>query len=129
MRLKIEYESSTCYFTVDRLLATGVDRFDPKLNRDHLQQCLLKLLTLYTNQAGDFPPSMAEFESYYLLTNLGKQINYLATLMHFRDKSLASQVHIKMWMCSGHTKSITDVYMILLFLRILGAHHTCLGTQ
>ena len=59
-------------FTVDRLLAAGVDRFDPKLNRDHLQQCLLKLLTLYTNQAGDLPPSMAEFESYYLLTNLGK---------------------------------------------------------
>lgn len=67
---------------VDRLLAAGVDRFDPKLNRDHLQQCLLKLLKLYANQVGDLPPNMAEFESYYLLTNLGKLLNFSATLLH-----------------------------------------------
>lgn len=56
---------------VDRLSNTDLDKFDPKLNRDHLQQCLLKLLKLYTTHTGDMPPSRAEFESYYLLTNLG----------------------------------------------------------
>ena len=57
---------------LDRLSKADLDKFDPKLNRDHLQQCLLKLLKLYTIQTGDLPPGRAEFESYYLLTNLGK---------------------------------------------------------
>lgn len=56
---------------VDRLLNADLDKFDPKLNRDHLQQCLLKLLKLYTAHTGDISLSRAEFESYYLLTNLG----------------------------------------------------------
>ena len=41
-----------------------MDKFDAKLNRDHLQQCLTKLLR---NENVD-----AEFVAYYLLANLGK---------------------------------------------------------
>ncbi len=42
-----------------------MDKFDPKLNRDHLQQCLVKLV-----RQGIV--SYPEFEAYHLLVNLGK---------------------------------------------------------
>lgn len=55
-----------------RLSTAPLDQFDPKLNRDHLQQCLLKLLRTHrlsgTSSSSD---SLTEFEAHYLLTNLG----------------------------------------------------------
>jgi SAC3 domain-containing protein 1 len=61
-----------------RLAGERRERFDPKLNSDQLQQCLSKLLRLFSDQ----PPAAAlastvpvgewaEAVSYYLLTNLG----------------------------------------------------------
>ena len=65
-----------CFFS--RLAGERRERFDPKLNSDQLQQCLSKLLRLFSDQ----PPAAAlastvpvgewaEAVSYYLLTNLG----------------------------------------------------------
>ena len=68
------------WWTVHRLAEESVERFDPKLNADQLQQCLSKLLRLHggschdTSSAAtrcDTTAEWAEFESYYLLTNLG----------------------------------------------------------
>lgn len=63
-----------------------MERFDPKLNADQLQQCLTKLLRLHSNRqwsaSGTSTNSAiewAEAESYYLLTNLGTSMPTLQT--------------------------------------------------
>ena len=58
-----------------RLADVPVERFDPKLNRDQIQHCLSRALRLY-NEHSDTAGCViwgrwAEFEAYFLLTNLG----------------------------------------------------------
>jgi len=50
-----------------RLWSCSLDKFDPKLNADNLQQCLLKLV-----RGGSH--SYPEYEAYYLLVNLGEEL-------------------------------------------------------
>jgi len=57
---------------IHRLADTPLERFDPKLNRDQIQQCLSKLLRLYSEAEHTAAARWAEFESYFLLTNLGR---------------------------------------------------------
>lgn len=57
---------------VHRLADAPLERFDPKLNRDQIQQCLSKLLRLYSEAEHTATARWAEFESYFLLTNLGR---------------------------------------------------------
>ena len=52
-----------------------MEKFDPKLNGDQLQQCLLKLLKMDTTVEPTLDlelPFLEEFESYFLLANLGQ---------------------------------------------------------
>lgn len=50
-----------------------MEKFDPKLNRDQLQQCLLKLVKMdaVIVPTLDLEIPLEEFESYFLLANLG----------------------------------------------------------
>ena len=58
-----------------RLAEVSVERFDPKLNRDQIQHCLSRVLRLYNEHSdtvrGVAGGKWAEFEAYFLLTNLG----------------------------------------------------------
>ena len=64
-----------------RLAGESIEKFDPKMNADQLQQCISKLLRLFHQSHCHPRPSedsstasaseWAEAESYYLLTNLG----------------------------------------------------------
>ena len=47
-----------------------MNHFDPKLNLDNLQQCLVKVVRMDHSSISS-TEEMAEFESYYILTNLG----------------------------------------------------------
>ena len=63
-----------------------MDKFDPKLNMNHLQQCMAKLLRSDPQPAPIHPPRAPpppppphtqddihpEYEAYYLLMNLGQ---------------------------------------------------------
>ncbi len=53
-----------------------MDKFDPKLNRDHLQQCLVKLV-----RQGIV--SYPEFEAYHLLVNLGECVRVAMILIQY----------------------------------------------
>lgn len=44
--------------------------FDPKLNADNLQQCLVKVLKLEDSSTSSV--AREEFEAYYVLSNLGE---------------------------------------------------------
>lgn len=50
-----------------RLWDCPLNKFDPKLNLDNLQQCLVKVVRMNLSSV----ELMAEFEAYYILTNLG----------------------------------------------------------
>lgn len=58
-----------------RLVEEPIDRFDPKICRQHLQECLKKVLTCYDNldesQNRVEMPNRETIEALYLLFNLG----------------------------------------------------------
>jgi hypothetical protein len=58
-----------------RLWGHPLNKFDPKLNLDSLQQCLVKLLRMDQASLGLKLEEMAELESYYVLANLGKALH------------------------------------------------------
>lgn len=58
-----------------RLVEEPIDRFDPKICRQHLQECLKKVLTCYDNvnetESQTDLPNRKIIEALYLLFNLG----------------------------------------------------------
>lgn len=61
-----------------RLTEMTIEKFDPKICRQHLQECLKKTLTCYDNINGDNKNATVEqmerratIESIYLVFNLG----------------------------------------------------------
>ena len=52
----------------NRLWECPLRSFDPKLNTDNLQQCLIKVIKSDVSSS----TSREEFEAYHILTNLGK---------------------------------------------------------
>ena len=54
-----------------RLCESSFDVFDPKLNNDHIHECLKRLLILYENEEHGSCCNRVEFETYCLLCNLG----------------------------------------------------------
>ncbi|XP_071139710.1 SAC3 domain-containing protein 1-like [Mytilus edulis] len=65
-----------------RLCTEPIARFDPKINNQHTQECLKRLLYVYSVVPGNHD-NRQEFESVYLLYNLGQT----DALMHFYDLS------------------------------------------
>ncbi|CAG2217662.1 SAC3D1 [Mytilus edulis] len=65
-----------------RLCREPIARFDPKINNQHTQECLKRLLYVYSVVPGNHD-NRQEFESVYLLYNLGQT----DALMHFYDLS------------------------------------------
>lgn len=59
-----------------------MDIFDPKINNQHTQECIKRLLSLYQKVDGRHS-HREEFESLYLLFNLGQT----EALMHYFDLS------------------------------------------
>ena len=56
-------------------------KFDPKLNSDHLQHCLSKVIWAEEGEreegvVSSSSSSAAEFEAYFLLSNVGKGYHY-----------------------------------------------------
>lgn len=72
-------------FSGFHLCETSIEHFDSRINDNHIQECLKRLLVLYV----DYPqsPSRAELEAYYLLYNLGSH--------EAMDHSLRLPEHIK----------------------------------
>ena len=54
-----------------KLCLASVNVFDSKLNSDHTQECLKRLLSFYDELGECFSENRAEFEAYYLLYNAG----------------------------------------------------------
>ncbi|RDD39795.1 Germinal-center associated nuclear protein [Trichoplax sp. H2] len=57
-------------YSESRMADTSTEEFDPVLNRDQLVDTMYKLFELYAREATDCS-NRAEFESYYILYNLG----------------------------------------------------------
>lgn len=68
-----------------RLCETSIEHFDSRMNDNHLQECLKRLLVLYVDHPQS--PNRAEFEAYYSLHNLGSH--------EAMDHSLRLPDHIK----------------------------------
>ncbi|XP_078372819.1 germinal-center associated nuclear protein-like [Oculina patagonica] len=71
----VEIFEKACRFHIlsgYKLCESPIDVFDPKINNDHISECLKRLLCFYD---AEFPSAYrdtrAEFEAYYLLHNLG----------------------------------------------------------
>ena len=47
-----------------------INKFDPKINSTHTQECLKRLLCMYDEQKDRAPVNLAEFVCLYLLFNL-----------------------------------------------------------
>lgn len=55
-----------------RLCESPLDAFDPKINNDHTNECLKRLLCFYDEEdSSAYQGTRPEFEAYYLLHNLG----------------------------------------------------------
>ncbi|XP_062600833.1 SAC3 domain-containing protein 1-like [Saccostrea cucullata] len=67
----LEYIVRFYIYSGYRLCEEKFDRFDPKINDQHTQECLKQLLSLYTT-CHFCPENRAEFESLYLIFNLGQ---------------------------------------------------------
>ena len=63
-----------------RLCTEPMGRYDPKINYQHTQECLKRLIYLYS-VFPDHHDNRQEFESVYLLYNLGQS----DALMHYYD--------------------------------------------
>ncbi|KAL5463240.1 hypothetical protein EMCRGX_G032120 [Ephydatia muelleri] len=79
-----------------KLYCCSLDTFDPKLNMVQLQQCLVKLLRCPTVRED----SLEEFQSYYLLINLGSTeavseiVNQIPNWQHSLPLKLAVSVSV-----------------------------------
>ncbi|VDI40751.1 SAC3 domain-containing protein 1 [Mytilus galloprovincialis] len=101
-----------------RLCTEPIARFDPKINNQHTQECLKRLLYVYSVEPGNHD-NRQEFESVYLLYNLGQT----DALMHFYDLSKDLRTSSLISLC--YRTSIE--YMIgnnVRCLRLLD-HHLC----
>ena len=72
----VEIFEKACRFHIlsgYKLSESPLDVFDPKINNDHTTECLKRLLCFYETEAGPsaYKDTRSEFESYYLLHNLG----------------------------------------------------------
>lgn len=71
----VEIFEKTCRFHIlsgYKLSESPLDVFDPKINNDHTMECLKRLLCFYeTEGPSAYKDTRSEFESYYLLNNLG----------------------------------------------------------
>ena len=65
-----------------RLCTESVASFDMKINYDHTQECLKRLLVLYDDQQDVQHQCRSEFESLYLLYNLGKYLQQSFSVIH-----------------------------------------------
>lgn len=65
-----------------RLCDTTMEIFDPKINNQHTQECIKRLLSLYPKVNGHHS-HQEEFESLYMMFNLGQT----EALMHYFDLS------------------------------------------
>lgn len=73
-KIAVEIFEKTCRFHIlsgYKLCETPIDVFDSKINNDHTSECLKRLLGLYDEEIVSACNSRPEFESYYLLYNLG----------------------------------------------------------
>ena len=74
-KLVMEIFERICRFHIlsaYRLCESPLDAFDPKINNDHTNECLKRLLCFYDEEdPSAYRDTRAEFEAYYLLHNLG----------------------------------------------------------
>ncbi|XP_031554410.1 germinal-center associated nuclear protein-like [Actinia tenebrosa] len=84
------------------LCETSIEHFDPRINDNHIQECLKRLLVLYKDL---HPHSLnrAEFEAYYLLHNLGSH--------EAMEHSLRLPQHIK---CQPNFKAAWNISLMKL---------------
>ncbi|XP_061190038.1 SAC3 domain-containing protein 1-like [Saccostrea echinata] len=76
----LEYIVRFYIYSGYRLCEEKIDHFDPKINDQHTQECLKQLLSLYTT-CHCYLENRAEFESLYLIFNLGQA----EALQHYYD--------------------------------------------
>lgn len=67
----LEYAVRFYIYAGYRLCEEPIDRYDPKINAQHTQECLKQLLSLYS-ACDSSSENRVEFESLYLLFNLGQ---------------------------------------------------------
>lgn len=78
-----------------RLCEEPIDRFDPKINAQHTQECLKQLLSLYAS-CNSSTENRAEFESLYLLFNLDQKEalqHYYELPSYIRNEELLKQTY------------------------------------
>ncbi|KAH3875617.1 SAC3 domain-containing protein 1-like isoform X2 [Dreissena polymorpha] len=78
-----------------RLCTEHISVFDAKINSQHAQECLKRLISLY-NIRGNTSENRAEFEATYLLYNLGAEealLHYLSLDVHLRHCSIVRQAY------------------------------------
>ena len=71
----VEIFEKVCRFHIlsgYKLCESPLDVFDPKINNDHISECLKRVLCFYDAEGlSAYKDTRAEFEAYYLLYNLG----------------------------------------------------------
>ncbi|KAL4216288.1 cell division [Mactra antiquata] len=82
-----------------RLCTAHLAVFDPKINRQHTQECLKRLINLYTELGSDVWSQRIEMETLYLLFNLGD----LDSIYHFYTlpDQLRHNTDIKLAYCTS----------------------------
>ncbi|XP_050396864.1 SAC3 domain-containing protein 1 isoform X1 [Patella vulgata] len=104
--------------------------FDPTINNQHTQECLKRLLSLYTEVDGPHS-NQIEFESIYLMFNLGDT----SALLHYLDLPtlIRNYHHLKLVYCASinyllqnYVKCLRQIKKLTNVLCLCAAHrHLC----